>query len=70
MTENVMRGVSAYPHWTSVLITRQEKEQRSDTSLDFSPHSAGTCVAVGQAFQPDSSGSQAGKPDLLSGPFL
>jgi hypothetical protein len=31
----------------------------------LAPHWAGTCVAVGQAFQPDSAGRQAGKPDLL-----
>jgi hypothetical protein len=31
----------------------------------LAPHWAGTYVAVGQAFQPDSAGRQAGKPDLL-----
>jgi hypothetical protein len=30
-----------------------------------SPDSTGTRLAVGQAFQPDTSGCQAGKPDLL-----
>ena len=34
-----------------------------------SPDSAGTRLAVGQAFQPDTSGCQAGKPDLLQTPL-
>jgi hypothetical protein len=34
-----------------------------------SPDSTGTRLAVGQAFQPDTSGCQAGKPDLLQTPL-
>jgi hypothetical protein len=33
------------------------------------PDSTGTRLAVGQAFQPDTSGCQAGKPDLLQTPL-
>ncbi len=35
------------------------------SQLELSHHNAGACMAVGQAFEPDSLGSQAGKPDLL-----
>ena len=44
--------------------SRQINLQHLDTQLGLSPHTAGICVSVGQAFQPDSLGSQAGKPDL------
>jgi hypothetical protein len=33
-------------------------------------YSAGIRITVGQAFQPDSSGCQAGKPDLLEDPVF
>ncbi len=47
------------------LIKKDGFFQRPDTWLELSPQGAGACIAVGQAFQPDSSGCQAGKPDLL-----
>ncbi len=44
--------------------------QRRDTWLELWPQRAGACIAVGQAFQPDCSGRQARKPDLLKDPVV
>ena len=54
----------AVGHLSKNAAIRVKRTQRRETRQEASPHRAGTCITVREAFQLDIPDSQAGKPDV------